>query len=225
MARRTTAVREPTSSGAAHGPVRGSPFKWPRSPRRLGCYCMGRAAVALVYRWRASCDGTGEMPTGRKLCGRARERPARMTRRAGSWLALLAVSTLGMDGIGTVHAEVRIDADLAEGQEYRLVVQSYDSSLGGGDAGRREASSGLLSAGGYGRRGAAWSSRERPRASPRRREPKRCRCRVGRGWQTRSRLRWTNGSTAAGGDVWTGPARFGNDSFATPASGGVIRLS
>ena len=46
---------------------------------------------------------------------------------AGSWLALLAATTLG-DGADTLHAEVRADG-LREGA-YRLVVQSYDASDG-----------------------------------------------------------------------------------------------
>jgi hypothetical protein len=46
---------------------------------------------------------------------------------AGSWLALLAATTLG-DGADTLHAEVRAYG-LREGA-YRLVVQSYDASHG-----------------------------------------------------------------------------------------------
>ena len=46
---------------------------------------------------------------------------------AGSWLALLATTTLG-DAAGALHAEIRAD-HLAEG-EYRLVVQSYDTTDG-----------------------------------------------------------------------------------------------
>lgn len=46
---------------------------------------------------------------------------------AGSWLALLAATTLG-DGADTVHAEVRADG-LRDGA-YRLVVQSYDAGNG-----------------------------------------------------------------------------------------------
>jgi hypothetical protein len=46
---------------------------------------------------------------------------------AGSWLALLAATTLG-DGADTLHAEVRADG-LGEGS-YRLVVQSYDTTGG-----------------------------------------------------------------------------------------------
>ncbi len=47
---------------------------------------------------------------------------------AGSWLALLAATTLG-DGGATVHAEVRADG-VSEGA-YRLVVQSYEQQPGG----------------------------------------------------------------------------------------------
>jgi hypothetical protein len=43
---------------------------------------------------------------------------------AGSWLALLAATTLG-DAAGTVRATVRADG-LSNGGRYRLVVQSYD---------------------------------------------------------------------------------------------------
>jgi hypothetical protein len=46
---------------------------------------------------------------------------------AGSWLALLAATTLG-DGADTLRAEVRADG-LRDGA-YRLVVQSYDASDG-----------------------------------------------------------------------------------------------
>jgi hypothetical protein len=56
--------------------------------------------------------------------------PRRRTKRsaaAGSWLALLAITTLG-DGADTLHAEVR--ADGLRAGAYRLVVQSYDASHG-----------------------------------------------------------------------------------------------
>ena len=53
-----------------------------------------------------------------------RPRPAA----AGSWLALLAATTLG-DAAGTLRAEVRADGLSDEGV-YRLVVQSYDSTDG-----------------------------------------------------------------------------------------------
>jgi hypothetical protein len=52
------------------------------------------------------------------------------TAAAGSWLALLAASTLG-DAAGTLRAEVRADG-LSSGAMYRLVVQSFDAT--GGDA-------------------------------------------------------------------------------------------
>jgi hypothetical protein len=45
----------------------------------------------------------------------------------GSWLALLAATTLG-DGVDTLRAEVRAEG-LSEGP-YRLVVQSYDAAEG-----------------------------------------------------------------------------------------------
>jgi hypothetical protein len=46
------------------------------------------------------------------------------TAAAGSWLALLAATTLG-DGADTLHAEVRATG-LSRSEAYRLVVQSYD---------------------------------------------------------------------------------------------------
>jgi hypothetical protein len=48
------------------------------------------------------------------------------TAAAGSWLALLAATTLG-DGAETLRTEVRA-AGLAGGGVYRLVVQSYDAT-------------------------------------------------------------------------------------------------
>jgi hypothetical protein len=59
-----------------------------------------------------------------------RPRPHRSPPRAHtpSWLALLAVATLG-DAAGTLRAEVRADG-LPEGGSYRLVVQSYDGRDG-----------------------------------------------------------------------------------------------
>jgi hypothetical protein len=57
--------------------------------------------------------------------------PSRASRSAaaGSWLALLAATTLG-DAADTVRAEVRADGLAADGM-YRLVVQSYDTSRAG----------------------------------------------------------------------------------------------
>jgi len=57
---------------------------------------------------------------------RKAQRVRRSTRSAaaGSWLALLAATTLG-DGADTLRAEVRADG-LRDGA-YRLVVQSYDT--------------------------------------------------------------------------------------------------
>jgi hypothetical protein len=49
------------------------------------------------------------------------------TAAAGSWIALLAATTLG-DGAGTLEANVRADG-LRDGA-YRLVVQSYDTAGG-----------------------------------------------------------------------------------------------
>lgn len=60
--------------------------------------------------------------------------PSRASRSAaaGSWLALLAATTLG-DGAGTVRAEVRADGLAADGV-FRLVVQSYDTAGSRGGA-------------------------------------------------------------------------------------------
>lgn len=49
---------------------------------------------------------------------------------SGSWLALLAATTLGVDGASTVRADVSADDGLVEGRDYRLVVQSFDGSEG-----------------------------------------------------------------------------------------------
>src|SRR3989442_1233621 len=56
--------------------------------------------------------------------------PKARSPRARSWMALLAATTLGIDSADTVRAEVTSDADLVESQDYRLVVQSYDASVG-----------------------------------------------------------------------------------------------
>jgi hypothetical protein len=47
----------------------------------------------------------------------------------GSWMGLLAATSLGLPGASTLHAEVRADMELSEGRDYRLVVQSYDPSV------------------------------------------------------------------------------------------------
>lgn len=47
---------------------------------------------------------------------------------AGSWIALLAATTLG-DAAGTLHAKVRAVGLSVDGA-YRLIVQSYDASDG-----------------------------------------------------------------------------------------------
>ncbi len=59
------------------------------------------------------------------------KKPSRAARTAtaGSWLALLAATTLG-DGANTLRAEVRADVGPSDGSMYRLVVQSYDRSDG-----------------------------------------------------------------------------------------------
>jgi hypothetical protein len=61
--------------------------------------------------------------TPKKLPARAR------TAAAGSWLALLAATTLG-DAANTVRASVRADVGPSDGAMYRLVIQSYDKSDG-----------------------------------------------------------------------------------------------
>jgi hypothetical protein len=48
---------------------------------------------------------------------------------AGSWLALLAATTLG-DAANTLRAEVRANVGPSDGAMYRLVIQSYDKSDG-----------------------------------------------------------------------------------------------
>lgn len=45
-------------------------------------------------------------------------------------MALLAATTLGVDGAKTVRAEVSADEGLLESHDYRLVVQSFDESEG-----------------------------------------------------------------------------------------------
>ena len=53
----------------------------------------------------------------------------KITARAGSWMALLAATTLGVSG-GTVRAEVRAsDNEIVDGDTYRLVVQTYDGPV------------------------------------------------------------------------------------------------
>src|SRR5579883_2752574 len=47
---------------------------------------------------------------------------------AGSWLALLAATTIGA-GADTLRAEIKADG-LRDGAPYRLVVQTYDAGRG-----------------------------------------------------------------------------------------------
>ncbi len=48
---------------------------------------------------------------------------------AASWMAILASATLGIEG-GTVRAEVIApDTELADAEEFRLVVQTYDGPI------------------------------------------------------------------------------------------------
>jgi hypothetical protein len=46
------------------------------------------------------------------------------------WTALLAASALGIGGANMLHADVQSDAGLADGRDYRLVVQSYEGADG-----------------------------------------------------------------------------------------------
>jgi hypothetical protein len=47
--------------------------------------------------------------------------------RAGSWIAILAATTLGGERADTLRAEVRADGmELVDGAHYRLVVHTYD---------------------------------------------------------------------------------------------------
>jgi hypothetical protein len=60
-----------------------------------------------------------------------KEKLPRIARKNVSWMAILAATTLGVGaGAATVHAEVRAAAsdlrDLRAGEEYRLIVQTYD---------------------------------------------------------------------------------------------------
>ncbi len=65
----------------------------------------------------------------------ARKRtPAQTVRNAGSWLAILAATTLGVEtSADTVRALVRADAmpttsgEASDDQSFRLIVQSYDA--------------------------------------------------------------------------------------------------
>ncbi len=50
--------------------------------------------------------------------------------RVGSWMALLAVTTLGVDSAESVSAIVKMRAPLPAAAQYRLVVQSYDATEG-----------------------------------------------------------------------------------------------
>ena len=59
----------------------------------------------------------------------------RFARNNVSWMAILAATTFGVDAAAaTVHAEVRAAdeglRDLRAGQEYRLIVQTYDGARG-----------------------------------------------------------------------------------------------
>lgn len=68
----------------------------------------------------------------------ARKRtPAQTVRNAGSWLAILAATTLGVEtSADTVRAFVRADSmpsqagGMSDDQSFRLIVQSYDAEGG-----------------------------------------------------------------------------------------------
>ena len=60
-----------------------------------------------------------------------KEKLPRFARKNVSWMAILAATTFGVDAAAaTVHAEVRAAAsdlrDLRSGEEYRLIVQTYN---------------------------------------------------------------------------------------------------
>lgn len=59
-----------------------------------------------------------------------KRRASDAVRTAGSWMALLAATTLGTDvAAEPVHAEVRIESPalVGKGEAFRLIVQSYDA--------------------------------------------------------------------------------------------------
>ena len=66
------------------------------------------------------------------MAARKRQPIDRRMGAGGSWMAILASTTLGVDtAANTVHARVSIDrSDLDPEREYRLVVQSYDGAPG-----------------------------------------------------------------------------------------------
>ena len=50
-------------------------------------------------------------------------------RQAGSWMALVAATTLGVEAANTVRAEIRSDDQrIEDGTNYLLVVQTYDGN-------------------------------------------------------------------------------------------------
>ncbi len=106
---RTTPRRKPAVLSPCGGPPAGD-----LTPGWLAARLAGPAGTTLA--WYA-----GTMAI--------RNRPSRRARSAtaGSWLALLAATTLG-DAADTLRAEVRARG-LTEGA-YRLVVQSYDATAG-----------------------------------------------------------------------------------------------
>ena len=56
-----------------------------------------------------------------------KRRASGVVKAAGSWMALLAATTLGSDvAAEPVHAEVRVEGAL-KGSAFRLIVQSYDA--------------------------------------------------------------------------------------------------
>lgn len=55
---------------------------------------------------------------------------SRRSARAGSWMAILAMTTLGVTSAGTLTTRVRGPSRLRDDRSYRLIVQSYDSAEG-----------------------------------------------------------------------------------------------
>lgn len=65
-----------------------------------------------------------------KIMAARKRTPSQTVRNAGSWLAILAATTLGVEtSADTVRALVRADAmpTTSDDQSFRLIVQSYDA--------------------------------------------------------------------------------------------------
>src|ERR1700722_1610865 len=84
-------------------------------------------APTLLRRGGASF-ALGLTVTTKRRSSSAKKAPAPVA--SGWWMALLASTTLGLEGANTVRADVQADEDLAESRDYRLVVQSFDAGEG-----------------------------------------------------------------------------------------------